>query len=155
MTNSDPRVLVRDIVGQLCEGATNPYGSILTLELGTLSQRLSSTEPGELYGWRQLTVLSPWRLQTETAVLCDWNCEGGANGTINPVIEQLKGEHVVTAETAPPGWDLRIHWSNGLSLVVFGDSTDDREDAWFILGTDGAEAGAVPVLRDVSRGIGT
>lgn len=151
MTYSDPRTLVPDIVGQRCEGALNPYGSILTLELGTLSQRLDSVPSGELYGWRQLTVLSPWRLQTETEILCDWNCDGGVDGAISPIIAQLIGEDVVAAETAPPGWDLRIRWSNGFTLFVFGDSTDDRENAWFILGTDGAEARAVPVVRNISN----
>jgi hypothetical protein len=94
-------------------------------------------------------VLSPWRLESEAEIVIDWNTDGGAGGAILPAIEVLIGQRVVAASTSPPGWDLRIRWSNGLTLVVFGDCTDDREDAWFILGTDGAEAGAVPVLRDV------
>ena len=151
MSNSDLQSLVRDIVGQQCEGAQNPNGSVLSLDFGTLGRRANDDPSATPHGWRHLTVLSPWRLESEAEIVIDWNTDGGTGGAIMPAIEGLIGQRVVAASTAPPGWDLRIRWSNGLTLVVFGDSTDDREDAWFILGTDGAEAGAVPVLRDVSK----
>ena len=147
MSNSDLQALLRDIIDQRCEGATNPHGSILSLDFGTLGLRPDDEPTAALHGWRHLTILSPWRLQDDQQILCDWNTTGGKSGTISSVIGQLLGQQVVAAHTSPPGWDLTIRWSKGLSLVVFGDSNDEREDAWFILGTDGAEAGASPMIR--------
>lgn len=148
MSNSNPESLVRDIVGQRCEAAKNNYGSLLSLDFGPLALRADDDPSATPHGWRNLMIFSPWRLETETEILCDWNTEGGVTGKINPVVETLVGQHVVAADTAPPGWDLRLRWSDGLSLVVFGDGLRGDDDAWFIIGTDGAEAGAIPVMGD-------
>ena len=147
MIDSDPRVLLADVIGQRCERATNPHGSILSLDFGELGHRKGDDASSVLHGWRHLTVLSPWRLQLPAEILCDWNSSGGTEGVIAAVVAQLEGEAVVAAATAAPAWDLTITFSSGVQLVVFGDNTDEREDAWFILGTDGAECGAIPVVR--------
>lgn len=147
MSDSDPRVLLADVLGQRCERATNPHGSILSLDFGELGRRKDDDASAVLHGWRHLTVLSPWRLQLPAEVLCDWNSSGGSEGVLGVVIAQLEGQTVVAAATTEPAWDLTLTFSSGVQLVVFGDSTDDREDAWFILGTDGMECGAVPVVR--------
>lgn len=147
MSNSDLHGLLSDIVGQRCERATNPHGSILSLDFGELGRRTDDDASSMSHGWRHLTVLSPWRLQLPTEVLLDWNSNGGSEGAITITIAQLEGQTVVSASTAMPAWDLAILFSSGIQLVVFGDSTDDREDAWFILGTDGKECGAIPVVR--------
>lgn len=147
MNKIDPRALLGDIVGQRCERAANPHGSILSLDFGTLGRRQGDDAAAPTHGWRHLTVLSPWRLQNDHEILCDWNTDGGRNGTIASAIEKLVGQLAVAAHAAPPAWDATITWSNGLTLVIFGDSTDDRDDAWFILGTDGAEAGATPIVH--------
>jgi hypothetical protein len=78
-----------------------------------------------------------------STVVCDWNFEGGATGEIQRIIEMLIGRSVLSATVDPPACDLRLSFAGGLTLVVFADRTDEREDAWFILGSDGAEAGAV------------
>ncbi len=147
MSDSDPRGLLADVVGQRCERATNPHGSILSLDFGELGRREDDEASSTLHGWRHLTVLSPWRLQQPDEVLCDWNSSGGPEGALPSVIAQLEGQTVIAATTTTPAWDLTIVFSSGMRLLVFGDNTDDREDAWFILGTDGTECGAVPVVR--------
>ncbi len=147
MIDADPRVLLADVVGQRCERATNPHGSILSLDFGELGRRKGDDAASVLHGWRHLTVYSPWRLQLPQEILCDWNSSSGSAGVIIAVVAQLQGQSVVAAATAAPAWDLKITFSSGIELAVFGDNTDDREDAWFILGTDGAECGAIPVMR--------
>lgn len=145
MSAADLRILLGEIVGQRCENTTNAHGSIIAFDFGPLSRRADEPPTAKAHGWRHLTVLSPWRLQKEHEVLCDWNMTGA---TIAPALAVLHGARVVAATSAPPGWDLSIRWSNGMELLVFGDSTDNRDDAWFILGTDGTEAGATPVYRN-------
>jgi hypothetical protein len=140
---------VQEIAGQKCERASNPHGSILSLDFGPLSLRPDEAPDSTPHGWRHLTVLSPWRLQTDREVISDWNVEGGAEGYVTSTLKLLIGQKVVSVETEPPAWDLRIRWENGLTLVVFGDCTDDRDDAWFILGTDGVEIGATPAVRPI------
>lgn len=152
MSTTDPRVLLADIVGQRCECATNPHGSILSLDFGHLGRREDDDVSSPLHGWRHLTVLSPWRLQDNEEVQCDWNSDGGAGGVIAAVIAHLEGQVVVSAATTLPAWDLTIQFASGVQLVVFGDNNDDREDAWFILGTDGAECGAAPRVRALGGG---
>lgn len=134
--------LVGDCVGQRCENVVNPHGSILSIDIGPLGRRPDDGVDDIPHGWRHLTVLCPWRLQSDLAVLCDWNVSGGAGGAIQQATQQLIGANIQAAHTAPPGWDLRLEFSNGLTLLAFGDRTESRRDAWFILGTDGAEAGA-------------
>lgn len=147
MQKSDIHGLLHDIVGQRCERATNPHGSILSIDFGALGRRPDDDLSATLHGWRHLSILSPWRIQDQQHILADWNTNGGRSGTISAAIEPLVGQRVLAAQTSSPGWDLTIQWSGGLSLVVFGDSNDDREDAWFILGTDGVEASAIPIIR--------
>jgi hypothetical protein len=149
MSTSDPRALLADIVGQRCERATNPYGSILSLDFGVLGKREGDDSSSLSHGWRHLTVLSPWRLQDDKGIRCDWNCDGGAGGQITAEISRLTGQVVVSAVTTLPAWDMVMRFSSGVELVVFGDSNDDREDAWFILGTDGTECGASPRVHEI------
>lgn len=139
--------VVRDLIGQRCERVENPYGSVLSVDLGPLGVRLDDRPDTKAHGWRHLTVLSPWRLQTADFVVCDWNDEGGPAGRLGDLLGALVGERVSSAEATGPGWDLILHWSNGMSLMVFSDSTDHRDDAWFILGTDGVEVAAGPELH--------
>lgn len=152
MNEAKLRSAVGELVGQCCEGVENPYGSILSIDLGPLGLRSDDLPGAKPHGWRHLTVLSPWRLETDQYVIADWNENGAPAGTLPQTIQVLHKQSVVAAETAPPGWDLRLRWSNGLSLVVFSDSTDDREDAWFILGTDGLEVSAAPDIHEPSAG---
>jgi hypothetical protein len=136
--------VVAQLAGQRCEGADNPYGSILSVDLGPLGLRRGEESGAKQHGWRHLTVLSPWRLHTDREVVADWNVEGGAGGPLPALVKQLVGDVVMAADTSGPAWDLRLTWKSGLTLCVFSDSTDDRDDAWFILGTDGIEVSAAP-----------
>lgn len=149
MSISDPAMLVRDLEGQPCCAAQNPYGSILLLDFGAMKTSVDASSSGGSRGWRSLSVLSPWRLETENHVLCDWNVTGGANGYIDAQISVLVGESVLEVETRPPGWDLRIKWSNGLVLLVFGDCTDLRGEAWYLLGDEGQEVAGVLVVAEL------
>ena len=138
---------IRDVLSELsgvkCEGADNPYGSVIRFDLGELGLGPKQDETDVLHGWRHLTVLSPWRIQTPTMILGDWNADD-----ITPVLREPIGKRVKAAESVPPGWDLRIKWEDGVELLVFGDATIDREDAWFILGTDGLEISGSPVFEE-------
>ena len=129
--------------------AENPYGSILSLDFGALTLRKGDEPTAKTHGWRHLTVLSPWRLQSADEIIADWNVDGGANGKLHQLIQGLVGDTVVSAQTSGPAWDLALQWVSGLTLSVFGDATDDRDSAWFILGSDGIEASAVPILREL------
>lgn len=143
MTN-DVQAVIRELIGQRCEGADNPYGSILRMEIGPLGRRADDPPTAAPHGWRHLTVLSPWRLESIDGVIADWNLSGGDQGEILGRVAALVGLTVVAASAEPPGWDLTLSWSNGMRLRVFGDCTQDRDDAWVILGTDGLELGAGP-----------
>lgn len=124
--------VLRELVGQQCQGADNPYGSIFRLEIGPLRHR-------------HLTIYSPWRLDGPDRVICDWNFPGGAKGTITPLTHTVIGRTVESATADPPGWDLQIVFSGGLVLKTFNDSEEDPGDAWTILGTNGLEISARPI----------
>ncbi len=113
-----------------------PHGSILRLDLGPLGHRATDGPQDRPHGWRHLTVESPWRLEDEQYVICDWNFPGGKDGDIARLASTLVGHHVVQATAVAPGFDLDLRFSGGLRLVVFADSDDVRQDAWMILGTD-------------------
>jgi hypothetical protein len=117
---------------------------VLRFDLGQLALGPHDEPNSRPHGWRHLTIKSPWRLQTGAQVLCDWNAKSGAEGEILKVASQLVGLTVKGVQTSPPAWDLELHWSNHTTLVVFSDSNEDRDDAWFILGTDGLEIIAGP-----------
>lgn len=139
--------LVSQIVGTSCEVAENPYGSILSIDFGPLGLGPDDSADARMHGWRHLTVSSPWRVQDDHEILFDWNVDGGANGLLPRLLSLLVGQTVVSAFTKPPAWDLVLRFAGGFQLVVFGDRDDNRDDAWFILGTDGAKATARPVVR--------
>lgn len=141
---NDVQAVLQQLVGQRCGGVDNPYGSILRLDLGPFGWQLDGPPTARRHGWRHLTVLSPWRLESTDEVLADWNLNGGFSGQILNRVQVLQGVTVTKAEASPPGWDLTMIWSNGLRLRVFCDSDEDRNDAWMILGTDGLELGVGP-----------
>jgi hypothetical protein len=137
---------VADVVGQRCQRAENPHGSILSIDLGPLGLRPDDAPNDKRHGWRHITVLSPWRLQSDEHVVADWNVDGGVHGLLPGIIRQLEGDTVVRAESSGPAWDLVLGWESGLTLFVFSDVTDERDSAWFILGTDGLEVSAAPEM---------
>jgi hypothetical protein len=149
MTN-DIQVVLKQLVGQRCEGVDNPYGSILRLDLGPLGRRSDDSLTAPLHGWRHLTVLCPWRLESPDEVLADWNLKGGFDGQILSRTQVLRGLTVAEVAASPPAWDLTLVWSNGLRLCIFSDSDEDRSDAWVILGTDGLELGVRPTSGGVA-----
>jgi hypothetical protein len=144
---SDVQSVIHGLIGQRCEGVDNPYGSILRLDIGPLGRRADDSTATPPHGWRHLTVLSPWRLESASEVIADWNLSGGFEGVILGRVKILIGLTVVAASSQPPGWDLVLSWSSGLHLRVFSDRTQDRDDAWAILGTDGLELGVGPAKQ--------
>lgn len=138
--------IVGELVGQKCTEITNPYGSIVMIDFGPMAHP-EGEPPDALRGWRQLTVYSPWRVESPQEVAYDWNVDGGAAGLLPALVQSLVGQHVIDAETQPPAWDLVVSWSDGTRLVVFGDSTSHRDSAWFVLGIDGECVSADPVVR--------
>lgn len=116
--------LVANLVGQRCACVDNPHGSILSIDFGALGLRADDDPGSAPHGWRHLTILSPWRIESRTEVLCDWNVDGGSSGRIAGLLSTLVGERVVSAATAGPAWDLRIEFSDGSTLIVFSDATE-------------------------------
>lgn len=141
---TDVRGALAELVGLRCEGVDNPYGSVLRLDLGPMGRRPGDSPSARPHGWRHLTILSPWRLQNSGQVVVDWNVPGGAGGRLSEAVRPVLGQEITEARAQAPGWDLIINWRGGLQLVVFSDSTEDREDAWVILGNDGLELGVGP-----------
>lgn len=139
--------VVGELVGLLCEGLDNPIGSILRLDFGPLALRPDDPPTARPHGWRHLTVFSPWRVQTDREIISDWNVDGGPSGLIESSLRHLVGRTVEAAVTRPPAWDLIVSFSGGIQLAVFGDCTDERDHAWFILGTEGIDVVAVPIVR--------
>lgn len=133
-----------EMVGQRCEGVDNPYGSIIRLDIGQLSLQPDEMPYGKPHGWRHLTIKSPWRLSSKQTVLCDWNDEGGTSGVIEKCASLIVGKTVIQISSAPPSWDLHVHFSDGTELFVFSDCDDSREEAWFILGREGIQVSASP-----------
>lgn len=144
MAADEIRSVLQAMVGHRCEGADNPYGSILRLDIGPLGLSPGDSPSARPHGWRHLTIESPWRLASDNDVLCDWNEEGGPHGSISNLITPLLGRTLIAVRADPPAWDLRLQFSGGFELFVFSDSDEDRDDAWFILGTDGLTLSAGP-----------
>lgn len=144
MRDKDLSGYLHELVGQRCEGVDNPVGSVLRLDIGPLGLGPHDEPDSVPHGWRHLTIKSPWRLQNAGEVLCDWNLCQTDTGALSSCIGQLEGQTIQSAEADLPGCDLRISWSNDLVLIVFADANEDRDDAWFILGTEGFELIAGP-----------
>ena len=137
---------LRRLVGIICTQVTNSVDSVLLIDIGPLGRGPHQTEHSPEQGWRTLLVDSPWRLQTSSEVLCDWNAENGGKGALSRCISTLVGRAVTKVEVAAPAWDLRIWFSSDVELVVFNDATADREYSWTVLGTNGLEIVAGPHL---------
>ena len=149
---AEVHAVLAELVGQRIEGADNPYGSIFRLDIGPLARRADDDDDARPHGWRHLTILSLWRLETDREVRCDWNDPGGASGTLSGFIAPLVGLSIRSARAMPPSWDLVLTLSDGSRMVVFSDSSDDGDDAWFILGTDGLELSVSPRIRGEAGG---
>jgi hypothetical protein len=140
----DINSLLREMIGQPCVGLDNPYGSTIRLEIGPLGLRVDDELTARPHGWRHFTIKSPWRLASKQFVLCDWNDREETSESISERIATLVGRSVLDVSATPPDWDLRIRFSGNLELFVFADSDTSREDAWFLLGTDGLAISAGP-----------
>lgn len=135
---------LNELVGKRCEGADIPVGSVLRIDIGPLGLGPHDEPDSQPHGWRHLTVKCPWRLEAANEVLCDWNTP---ESVLN-YLDRIVGQEVKRISASLPGLDLRLTLSNGVALTVFADSTVDRDDAWFVLGTDGFELTAGPVRSD-------
>lgn len=144
---SDLTEALREIIGWPCVRAQNPYGSIITLDFGTLELPKDPLPKQQPTGRRRITVYSPWRIEDEVAIHLDWNVDGGPGGRLRDLVRMLQEQEVVSAETKPPGWDLKLSFSGGLRLVVFGDFNNERDFAWSVTGTDGLMLSARPIAR--------
>jgi hypothetical protein len=146
---SAAEAVVQSFIGLKCVNIINPAGSILVVDfdradaIGTYSAEEPSTP------WRSLTVLSPWRLSSATHVLADWNVDGGKGGLILPIMSRLCGTSVVSAHAAGPDWDLIMYFSDGTKITVFSDTLDDRESAWYVLGSDQLSIGFGPCASEL------
>jgi len=90
-----PLDYLRQLIGERCERVDNPAGAILVLDIGPLGRWQERPDHGTI-GWRQLTILSPWRLQSDIEVFCDWNADGGTeDGAILRAVRQLLGRTIV------------------------------------------------------------
>lgn len=113
--------------------------------IGPLGSASLRPETSYLQGWRSLLIDSPWRLQTATEVICDWNAESSRGGELARCIARLEGRVITGVQAEPPAWNLRIQFGE-LELIVFSDRDVDREYAWTITGLDGMGLVAGPGL---------
>lgn len=128
--------LLQPLVGQPCTQVGNSVGSILLIDIGPPGREPLQPEISRPQGWRSLLIDSPWRLQTATEVICDWNAESGRGGELARCVSRLEGRVVTAVRVDPPAWDLRIQFGE-LELIVFCDRDVDREYAWAMTGLDG------------------
>ena len=150
MTEETLAKIFAQMVGHVCEEVDNPTGSILRLYIGQMSRLADDALPtSKPHGWRHFTIMSPWRLQNSSTVICDWTVTGGKHGSLGKYITVMMQRRVVSIGAIPPAWDLQIEFDNDLSLFVFSDATNDRDSAWFLLGTDGLVLNAAPQMDDI------
>jgi hypothetical protein len=149
MTTADEGLLhvLDGLVGQACTQVVNSVGSVLLVDIGPLGRGPHQLDRSPPQGWRALMVDSPWRIQTATGVLCDWNADDAPGGALAACVAGLVGRVVTSVDVVPPAWDLQLSFSGDVRLVVFSDSAADRPYAWTILGTDGLEIVAGPHLE--------
>ena len=138
----DWQSLLQALCGQPCSGIDNPHGSVIRLDIGPTIEVLTIRGRLVQRGWRQLTVLSPWRLERSSTVLLDWNALARDPDGGNSRISSLVGATITAVETQGPGWDLAVSFSDGSVFRVFNDINEDRSEGWYILGTDGLELSA-------------
>src|SRR5436309_2202733 len=143
----DLHTTLREIIGWPCVRAQNPHGSIISLDFGKLELPKDALPKEQPTGRRSITVYSPSRVEDDAAIHLDWNVDGGPDGRLRDLIRVFEEQQLVSADTEAPAWDLRMIFSNGLRLVVFGDFDDERDVAWFVTGTDGLMLSARPIAR--------
>ncbi len=144
MSDQSVSAILEGLVGLWCSRVDNPHGSVVRFDIGPLGRREDDAPGSLLHGWRHLTVLSPWRIESHSEVIGDWNLSAISSTAITELVQPVVGHTIVAIGARAPGWDLSVEWSNGMRLRVFGDSNEFRDDAWVILGTDGLELGAGP-----------
>jgi len=97
-----------------------------------MREDLLTSERGQ---W-SLMLLSPWRLDGPTSVICDWKSVGDSSqGQEHPylVLEGLVVEQVTLRK---PGLDLLIEFSGGVRLTTLSDSAGKTDDCWYLLRPD-------------------
>lgn len=145
-SNLSLQELLDGLTGQECTAVLNSVGSILLIDIGQLGRGPHQMEDSAPQGWRSLLINSPWRLEREAEVICDWNADNSVSGEMTRCIEGLVGRTVERCLAVPPAWDLRVSFSGDMHLVVFSDSDAGRPHSWTMLGTDGLEVVAGPGL---------
>lgn len=106
--------LVQRLTGRTCSQVAIGDDDELVIDFGELEQ----TGPGEFDGEAWLIVECPWRLETDTDVLCGWENE---EDEIPEKTSVLIGHQAGEATVRRPGFDLTLRFANGYRLRVFPD----------------------------------
>lgn len=106
--------LVEQLSGRICSQVSIGGNDELVIDFGQLQQ----TAPGEFDGEAWLIVECPWRLESETNVLCGWEND---EDDIPVKSSVLIGLHAEEPTVRRPGFDLTLPFTNGCRLRIFPD----------------------------------
>lgn len=124
------------LVGQVCWGfaAGEGTGSVINFYIGgkvpresPLSNLHLAAEQREYEAEINLFVECAWRIESKTEVICgawDDNTEGG---DMIAGLRRLVDQSVSSVKVSQPALDLTLDFSNGLTLRVFCDQTNQAE----------------------------
>ena len=126
--------LVQRLTDQTCSQVAIGEDDELVIDFGNLEQ----TGPGEFDGEAWLIVECPWRLESESSVLCGWDDE---DDEIPEKTSVLIGQQAEEPTVRRPGFDLTLRFTNGYRLRIFPDCvsyyTDDTASLsipWYVGG---------------------
>jgi hypothetical protein len=132
----------RTCIGAVAQAET---GGSLLLHFGDWQSYESPPDPALLASERgkwSLMIRSPWRLDTNESVVCDWRTITNAqprSGEHHSIFEGLRVEDVVVTK---PANDLKIVFSRLHTLHVLCDSDGDTADCWYLLRPDDSSIAA-------------
>lgn len=127
------------LTGLICTRVENSVGSVLLIDFGNRGRGPLQADSSEPQGFRTLLVESPWRLESDSAVLCDWNARNQVGGELERCVRSLVGATVQGVEVVMPAHDLRVFFNNRVKLIIFADATAYRGHAWSLTGLDGLQ----------------
>jgi hypothetical protein len=115
-------------------------GATISMQIG-LKHRLKvpltnphlTEEQRQFEGEVGFFIECPWRVHTETNVICSWSDDNAIDG---PMVVGLRtsllGSPIETADLEAVTMDLHVRLVNGVHLTVFCDSVDGGEDNYSV-----------------------
>jgi len=143
---------IEELIGRVCLAAiAQPEtGGNLLLHFGRWQTYENPPDPGiavsERGNW-SLMIKCPWRLDSNTAVICDWRSTGDAENARAEAHLSMEGLTVEDVELSHPGLDFRLRFSSGHQLLMLCDSAGAYGDCWYLLRPDDSSVAATRDFR--------